>query len=42
MGYQSEAQLEEKLIQKLGTQDYTRVTINNYDDLVANFRVQIL
>lgn len=41
MGYQSEAQLEERLIEKLETQNYERVTIKDYDALVANFRVQI-
>ena len=41
MGYQSEAQLEEKLIEKLKTQNYARVAIKDYDELVSNFRVQI-
>ena len=41
MGYQSEAQLEDKLIKKLETQQYERVSINDYDELVENFRTQI-
>lgn len=41
MGYQSEAQLEEKLIEKLETLGYTRVTISDYDALVSNFRIQV-
>ena len=41
MGYQSEAQLESRLIDKLVSQGYERVTINDYDELVSNFRIQI-
>lgn len=41
MSYQSEAQLEEKLIEKLETLNYQRVSIKDYDALVDNFRVQI-
>lgn len=41
MGYQSEAQLEDQLIKKLSTQNYAPVKINDYDELVSNFRVQI-
>lgn len=41
MSYQSEAQLEERLIEKLETLRYTRVIIKDYDELVSNFRVQI-
>lgn len=41
MGYQSEAQLEENLINKLESMNYLYVKIENYDALVDNFRVQI-
>ena len=41
MSYQSEAQLEEQLIKKLSTQNYSPVKIKDYDELVNNFRVQI-
>lgn len=41
MGYQSEFELEEKLIKKLNSQNYPYVKIEDYDALVANFRVQI-
>lgn len=41
MAYQSEKELEARLIQKLETQDYTRVTITDYNALVDNFRIQI-
>ena len=41
MGYQSEAQLEARLIEKLENQDYKRVEICDYDALVSNFRIQI-
>ena len=42
MGYQSEAQLEEQLIKKLGTLGYEFVKIKDYDELVANqlFRLE--
>lgn len=40
MSYQSEAQLEEQLIEQLQNQNYTRVDIPDYDTLVANFKVQ--
>lgn len=40
MSYQSEAQLEEQLIEQLQNQNYTRVEIPDYDTLVANFKVQ--
>lgn len=39
--YQSEAQLEEQMIQKLISQGYERVTINEYEDLENNFRTQL-
>ena len=41
MGYQSEAQLEEQLIKKLGTLSYEFVKIKDYDELVANFRKEL-
>lgn len=41
MGYQSEAQLEEKLVQKLKTQGYQYVEIPDYEALLANFRDRI-
>ena len=41
MGYQSEAELEDNLIKKLGTQKYPYIKIENYDALVENFREQI-
>lgn len=41
MGYQSEAKLEELMIQRLESLDYERITIADYDALEANFRVQI-
>lgn len=40
MSYQSEAQLEEQLIEQLQNQNYTRVEIPDYDTLVANFKMQ--
>ena len=41
MGYQSEAELESKLIEKLVSMDYPFVEIPDYDSLVENFRVEI-
>ncbi len=41
MGCQSEAQLEEQFIKKLGTLDYEFVKIKNYDELVENFRKEL-
>ena len=41
MGYQSEAELENKLIEKLKTQGYKRVLINDYSELENNFREQL-
>lgn len=41
MGYQSEAELEERLMEKLETQGYERVKIADYDALVENFRKQL-
>ncbi|WP_331527107.1 type I restriction endonuclease subunit R [Blautia sp.] len=40
MGYQSEAELENQLIKQLINQDYVSVQINNYDQLLENFRIQ--
>ena len=40
MSYQSEAQLEQQLIDQLIGQGYDEVAIPDYDSLVANFRVQ--
>ena len=41
MGYQSEAELEERLMQKLSGQGYERIVINDYDALVANFKKEL-
>lgn len=41
MGYQSEAELEERLMQKLAGQGYERIVINDYDALVANFKKEL-
>src|SRR5690606_12015863 len=41
MSYQSEAQLEKNLIEQLVRQGYEQITINDYDALVSNFRVQL-
>lgn len=40
MGYQSEAQLEEQLIEQLKNQNYERVTIEDENALLENFKVQ--
>ena len=40
MSYQSEAQLEEQLIDQLRGQEYTFVEITDYEDLVSNFKKQ--
>lgn len=40
MGYQSEAQLEEQLIEQLKSQNYSQATIADYDSLLENFKVQ--
>lgn len=40
MSYQSEAQLEEQLIDQLQNQNYHRVEIPDYESLVANFKIQ--
>ena len=40
MGYQSEAELEQQLIEQLKNQDYTVVTIPDYAALVENFKIQ--
>lgn len=41
MAYQSEAELENRLIKKLETQGYERVLINDYAELENNFREQL-
>lgn len=41
MDFQSEAQLEEELLHLLVEQNFTKVDINNIDDLLNNFRQQI-
>ena len=40
MAYQSEAQLENSLIEQLNTQGYESVTIQTYDELEDNFKIQ--
>ena len=40
MAYQSEAQLEEQLIEQLKSQNYMQVALPDYDALLANFKVQ--
>lgn len=40
MGYQSEAELENQLIKQLENQGYSRVKLDTYEELLANFRVQ--
>lgn len=40
MAYQSEAALEQQFIDQLNQQEYTIVSIPDYDALVANFKVQ--
>ena len=41
MGYQSEAELEERLMQKLESQGYERIKLADYDALVENFRMEL-
>ena len=41
MGYQSEAELEDRLMTKLEAQGYERIKIADYDALVENFRNQL-
>ncbi|WP_280166640.1 type I restriction endonuclease subunit R [Priestia aryabhattai] len=41
MSYQSEAQLEKHMVEQLVRQGYEQVTINNYDELINNFRNQL-
>ena len=41
MGYQSEAELEENLIKQLINQEYKKVTINDEEELINNFREQL-
>ncbi len=40
MAYQSEAQLEEQLIEQLKNQNYNVVSLPDYDALLANFKEQ--
>ena len=40
MAYQSEAQLEEQLIEQLKNQNYSIVSLPDYDALLANFKEQ--
>lgn len=40
MSYQSEAQLEEQLIEQLQNQNYHRIEIPDYESLVANFKIK--
>ncbi len=40
MSYQSEAQLEQQLIEQLVNQDYKLTAIENYDSLMSNFKIQ--
>lgn len=40
MSYQSEAQLEQQLIEQLINQDYNSVKIDDYDSLLSNFKIQ--
>lgn len=40
MSYQSEAQLEQQLIEQLVSQNYEQVKIEDYDSLLDNFRIQ--
>lgn len=41
MGYQSEAELENQLIKQLCSQEYALVQLDDYDQLLSNFRTQI-
>lgn len=41
MSYQSEAQLEKNLIEQLVHQGYERVTIDDYDAILKNFKLQL-
>ena len=40
MSYQSEAALEQQFIEQLNKQEYSNVTIPDYDALIRNFKVQ--
>lgn len=40
MSYQSEAQLEQQLIDQLVNQDYKLIPIADYDSLMNNFKIQ--
>ena len=41
MSYQSEAELEEHLIQKLISKGYERVILPDYDSMLKNFRTEL-
>ena len=41
MGYQSEAELEERLMQKLEAQGYERIKLTDYDARIENFRKEL-
>lgn len=41
MAYQSEKDLEDKVVNQLSTMKYEVVDIKNYDDLLSNFRTQV-
>lgn len=41
LGYQSEAELAERLMTKLESQGYERIKIEDYEALVENFRKQL-
>lgn len=40
MSYQSEAQLQQQLIEQLKSQNYSQVAIEDYDSLLENFKIQ--
>ncbi len=40
MAYQSEAQLEQQLVEQLQSQDYSAVSLPDYEALAANFKTQ--
>lgn len=41
MGYKSEAELEERLLQKIVSLGYERINVPDYDALLENFRQQL-
>lgn len=40
MAYQSEAELEQQLIEQLKNQNYNTISLPDYDSLLANFKEQ--